>query len=87
MKLIAKAEQNYPFSEHIIHVENSAGKNYELVTWHFPNGQMVQLVMYSPEDAELYSMPPSLVLADEGDQGQFYTAKEIELFLSRIMNS
>lgn len=86
MKLTTKIEKEYPFSEYIIHVNSSSTQNHELITWHFPNGHMVQLMMYSPEDAELYSISPSVVLPDEGDQGQFCTAKEIELFLARVRN-
>lgn len=84
MTVTAKAEKQYPFSEHIIHINSRPTQSHELVTWHFPNGQIVQLIMDSPEDAELYSMSPALVLPEEGDFGQFYTAREIELFLTRI---
>lgn len=87
MTVAAKARKQYPFSEHIIHIECAAEKNCKLVTWHFPNGHMVQLIMHSPEDAELYAMSPALVLPEEGESGQFYTAREIELFLARVCNS
>lgn len=87
MTVAATVKKPYPFSEFILHINSHPKQNYDLVTWQFPNGQMVQLVMYSSEDAELYSMPTALILPEEGDLGQFYTAREIELFLARVRNS
>jgi hypothetical protein len=76
---------NYPFANEIIGIESSTTANYEVVTWMFSNGNVAQLLFYSPDEAEIISFPSSLVLPLEGVDGYLYTAKEIELFLKQML--
>lgn len=79
--LIARA---YPYEEYILHIERSDATNVEVITWQFRNGELVQLMLYGPDDAELLSISPAIILTEENESGQFFTAGEIELFLSRV---
>jgi hypothetical protein len=75
---------NYPFTENIIAIDSSTTANYEVVTWMFSNGNVAQLLFYSPDEAEIISFPSSLILPLEGADSYLYTAEEIELFLKQM---
>ncbi|WCN37178.1 hypothetical protein [Aneurinibacillus uraniidurans] len=76
----------YPYEAHIINIQRSDTTNAEVITWQFTNGELVQLMLYSPDDAVLLSVSPAIVLPEENEEGHFFTAGEIKLFLSRIKN-
>lgn len=76
----------YPYEANIINIQRSDTTNAEVVTWQFTNGEFVQLMLYSPDDAVLLSVSPAIVLPEENEEGHFFTAGEIKLFLSRIKN-
>ncbi|RXT08794.1 hypothetical protein [Ammoniphilus sp. CFH 90114] len=78
-------EETYPYEDYIINVNSSTTTNCELVTWLFPNNEMVQLLFYTPENSEIFSVSTALVLPDEGEEGQFFTRGEITLFLSQVL--
>jgi len=71
------------FIEEIIENERT-GLNH--VKWLFPNGHRVELVFKSMEEAELKYVSPEVILPEEGEEGNFYTSREIHLFLTRIKN-
>ncbi|BAU29460.1 hypothetical protein DFP93_12329 [Aneurinibacillus soli] len=77
---------SYPYEAHILHIQRSDTTNTEVITWQFANGELVQLMLYSPDDAVLLSVSPAIVLPEENENGHFFTAGEIKLFLSRIKN-
>lgn len=83
-ELAVQYEESYPFEENIINISRSTKTNNSLVTWQFANHQMVQLLFFTPENAEIFSVSPALVLPEEGEDGQFFTKGEIQLYLSRI---
>lgn len=76
----------YPYEANIINIQRSDTTNAEVITWQFTNGELVQLMLYSPDDAVLLSVSPAIVLPEENEEGHFFTAGEIKLFLSRIKN-
>ncbi|CEH30497.1 hypothetical protein AM501_11245 [Aneurinibacillus migulanus] len=77
-------KRTYPFEKYIINVHNDSSTANQLVSWQFPNGHIVQLVFFTDGKAELFSLSPSLILPEEGENGTFYTDQEIELFLSHV---
>lgn len=83
-ELAVQHEESYPFEENIINISRSATTKHTLVTWQFPNHEFVQLLFHAPENAEIFSVSPALVLPEEGEDGQFFTKGEIKLYLSRI---
>ena len=65
-------------------LDEQTGWNH--VTWRFHNGHKVEMIIKNMEEAELYYMSPEIILPEEGEDGHFYTSKEILLFLTRIKN-
>lgn len=76
----------YPFSSFIKEIIDDEKNGLHHVKWLFPNGHRVELVFRSLEDAELKYVSPEVILPEEGEDGIFYTSREIELFLARIKN-
>lgn len=76
--------RSYPYKEYIVNIQRSDTTNAEVITWQFRNGELVQLMLYSPDDADLLSVSPAIILPEENENGQFFTREEITLFLSRI---
>lgn len=74
----------YPFEKYIIHVHSDSDTANQLVSWQFPNGHIVQLVFFGNGKAELFALPPSLILPEEGENGIFYTEQEVLLFLRNV---
>ncbi|MEW9671746.1 hypothetical protein [Ammoniphilus sp. 3BR4] len=83
-ELAIRYEETYPYEDYIINVSSCTTTNCELVTWQFPNHEFVQLIFFTPTNAEIFSVSPALVFPEEGEDGQFFTKGEISLFLTRV---
>lgn len=75
-----------PFEEAILAAEKDPSTENLLVTWHFPNQEIVQLLFFSPYIAEILYVNPALVFPEEGEEGTLYGLEEIRLFLRCVMN-
>lgn len=86
-EIAIRYEETYPYEEYIINVSSSTTTNCELVTWQFPNKEFIQLIFFTPNNAEIFSVSPTLVFPEEGEDGEFFTRGEINLFLTRVKNN
>ncbi|WP_027417034.1 hypothetical protein [Aneurinibacillus terranovensis] len=78
---------NVAYPEFIQDREWDPAGGSESISWQFENQAKVTLRFYSEDTAKIQSMPASLVLPEEGEDGWFYTAQEIHLFLTKIKRS